>query len=1773
VLLQVPARLHETALVAALQALLDHHDALRLRAQDGSLVILPAGSVSARTCLRRLSLAGMDAADRDATLRGAGADAMARLDPGAGLLLQAVWAEAARDEPGRLLLVVHHLAVDGVSWRILETDLGEAYRAARAGDAIVLPRKTTSFRHWADTLVAAAAGRRHELPFWQATAGRAVAPLVSGNLEPTRDTAGSAGHVERTLSIPATVALLTAVPAAFHARINDVLLTALVLAIAAWRATRGDGDPLAVRIDLEGHGREPLDPTIDLTRTVGWFTTLYPICLDPGEIDIVDALAGGPTAGRTLKRIKEQLRAVPANGLGYGMLRYLDPDGGAALAPYPAPPIAFNYLGRFTAGHGADWQPAPEADALGGSIDPAAPLGHPIALNAIVHDRPAGPTLSATWSFAPALVGESEAARLADLWSDALNALAHLADRPEVGGRTPSDFPLVALDQTDIEMLERQHPDLEDIWPLTPLQEGLLFHAHFDRESEDSYLVQLVLELEGALDAVRLRHALDALLVRHATLRVGFEQTRRGQPLQIVQARCPIPWREHDLSALDANERSRRAAEIEADDRRTRFAFDQAPLIRASLVRLAPHSHCLLLTQHHLVGDGWSGTILLHDLLALYRRQGDHDTLPRQPVFADYLAWLQRQDKDAARAAWQGYLAGIEAPTKIAPSMANDAPVVQAQYDARLSPELTAQLETRARQHGLTLATLLQGAWAVLLARLTNQTDVVHGTVSSGRQALVPGIERMLGLLITTTPVRARLEPTESVLAFLARLQREQAALLSHHHLPLAEIQQLVSREVLFDTLFTYENYPVDRSDWPATADDLPLRAVRGHNSNHYPLSLVASPGPWISLRLHYSVNLFDQASIERLAARLTRLLEQMAADLTLPLQRLVILSSEERRTIVDTFNATPARLRASTLAGEFERQVAETPDNIALTFEHQALTYRELDARANQLGWRLLADGVGPEDRVAVCLERSIEMVVGILAILKAGAAYVPIDPDYPVERIALLLLDARPKRIMTTLDLRQRLPEDARSACLVLDAPELAVDLAGFPLSAPSDADRVTSLRPHHPAYLIYTSGSTGRPKGVVNTQQNVVRLFDATSAWFGFDERDVWTMFHSYGFDFSVWELWGALLHGGRLVIVPTFVARSATDFRHLLARNGVTILNQTPSAFSRLMQVADEAGDASEGLALRTVILGGEACPPELPAAWATRCLMFNGYGPTEATIFTTMSAALSHEGTPPIGRPVPDLRVYVLDAGLQPCPVGVVGELYAAGAGLARGYWDRPGLTAERFVANPFAREAGERLYRTGDLAAWREDGQLLFHGRADQQVKIRGFRIEPGEIEAALVHEPDVSRAAVIAREDTPGDTRLVAYITTRTDAQGAVDLNDLRQRLAARLPNYMVPVAFVVLDALPLTSNGKLDRRALPAPEGSGLTADYVVPTTPEEILLCELVAALLGIRRVGLADNFFHMGGHSLLATRLVAQIRARLGRELRIQTVFRYPVLGELAQQIGLVTDGASAFEVLLPIRTAGALPPLFCLHPGTGLGWAYTNLLHATSREQPIYAIQARGFARDRDLPRTMEEIAAHSLDAIRSVRPHGPYRLLGWSFGGVIAHMIASRLQADGECVERLILLDSYPPPSEREDHAPRTLDGDHIWREIALGTHLEVPPTGAAQPLDAPAVLALAREQSHILGTFPLHQLEQLAAVMANNARLFTTARLSRFDGDIRLFASTRQTHGLDRVGTSADAWRPYCGGAIHTIEVDAEHHRMLSPGALKQIGNLPLAE
>ncbi|MER6303761.1 amino acid adenylation domain-containing protein, partial [Kitasatospora sp. NPDC001539] len=1399
--LSLPAGATADRLARVLQTVVDHHDALRLRldvnAGAWQLTVREPGAVHADALLSRTAVevpqdGARDEAFDDA-LRAELPLSRARLAPTAGTVLDAVWFDAGPAHAGRLLLNIHHLAVDGVSWRILQEDLRIAWEAQEAGREARLPRVGTSLRSWATRLteLARTPEREQELPLWLdllRTDDPAVADRV---LDPARDVAATARTL--TVSVPSeqTVPLLTTLPAAYSTGVTEILLAGFALAVADWRRHRGQPaeGPL---VDVESHGRHDLFAGADLSRTVGWFTEQHPVRVDPGPLDWGDVSLGGPSVGQAVKRIKEQVNALPGNGAGYGLLRYLNPGTSRALAELPSAEWGFNYLGRFADGAaGKDWAPAGTTGLIGGA-DRRMPLEHAVDLTLVTEDRPEGPVLVATWTWAGELLAEPEVEQLSRAWLRSVEALAAHAADPAAGGRTPSDFPLVSLSMREVELLEAAQPALVDVLPLAPLQQGLMFQSMVSEGELDLYTSLLTLDVRGPLDVARLRSAWDELVVRHPNLRTEFRQEGLRDTVAVVVASVDLPWTHVDLSDLGSEERAERLRGLVEQERGHRFDLGSAPLLRFTVVRLGDDHHQLLFTNHHMLVDGWSMPMLFAELFELYT--GGERT-PRLPyTYRDYLAWLGRQDRGAAELAWSRELAGLDGPTLLAPAKLSREVVVPSRLTTELSEESTAALSATARQYGLTLNTVVQSALAVLIARLTGRTDVVFGTTVSGRPAELPGIEDMLGMFINTVPVRAEVRPEQTLLDTAKLLQERQSALLEHHHLGLADIQRAASQRELFDTVISFQNFPLQQALPDLGEAGLEVTAAESTDASHYPFVFHAFPGERIELRITYQPDLLDETAARAMLDRLALAVSAFASQPERPVGRLDLFAEGEQEELRRFAAGGTSAATAGHFAELFERVAAATPQAPAVRWEDRTLSYEEVNRHANRLARRLVASGVGPERFVAVVLPRSVSWIVAVLAVAKAGGAYLPVDPEYPQDRIEFMLSDAQPVLAVTSSATADAVASVAGLPQLRLDDADVVSALAAEADGDLSAAERSGTAGIAGAAYMIYTSGSTGRPKGVVVTHAALAALADLHASRLGAGPGKRVLQFASPSFDASVWEICMGLLTGATLVLAPAHRLLPGPALVELVAEHGITHATIPPTP---LGAVGDEDLPSLEAL-----VVAGEATPAELVDRWAPGRTMVNAYGPTETTVCATVSGALD-TGRPTIGKPIPHTLVRVLDSALRPAPVGVAGEVYISGLPLARGYWKRAGLTAERFVADPFG-PAGARMYRTGDLARWRADGELDFLGRADQQVKLRGFRIEPAEIETVLTRAAGVDEALVTVREDQPGDPRLVGYLLA---AEGQdLDLDAVVATAGASLPDYMVPQSFVVLTAWPMT-------------------------------------------------------------------------------------------------------------------------------------------------------------------------------------------------------------------------------------------------------------------------------------------------------------------------------------------------------------------------------
>ncbi|AID85076.1 non-ribosomal peptide synthase/polyketide synthase [Pseudomonas aeruginosa] len=1481
VLLEAREPLDARLLEQALRGVLAHHDALRLsftREAAGWTARHRGVEEGAAALLRVARVADL------AALRALADEVQRSLDLADGPLLRALLA-TFDDGSQRLLLVIHHLVVDGVSWRILFEDLQTAYRQLLAGQAVELPAKTSAFRDWAERLQAFAGdgGLDGELAYWQGQLQGASSDLPC--LDPQGDQSNRhACSVSCGLDAEATRQLLQEAPAAYRTQVNDLLLTALARVICRWT---GQVDAL---IQLEGHGREELFAEIDLTRTVGWFTSLFPLRLTPAE---------GIAA--SIKGIKEQLRAVPNKGIGFGALRYLGSAASqAALAGLPVPRITFNYLGQFDGSFAMDEGAlfVPAGERAGDDQSPDAPLANWLALNGRIY----GGELRIDWSFSGERFETTSIQRLADAYRDELLALITHCRVAEGQGLTPSDFPLARLDQARLDQLPLAPCEVEDLYPLSPMQQGMLFHSLYQQEAGD-YINQLRVDIDG-LHPESFRAAWQAALDGHDVLRSGFLwQGAFETPLQVVRKRVEVPF-----SVLDWRGREDLAAaldELAAGEGRLGFDLSEAPLLRLVLVRTDEERYHLIYTNHHILMDGWSNSQLLGEVLQRYRGE----TPPRSGGrYRDYIAWLQRQDAALAEAFWLPRLRQLDEPTRLGQSIAQAKQRGKgyAERLRELDGEQTRRLAELAREQKITVNTLVQAAWLMLLQRYTGQDSVAFGATVAGRPAELNGIEEQIGLFINTLPVIATPLPQQSLASWLQAVQGENLALREFEHTPLYDIQRWAGQggEALFDNILVFENYPVSQMLQQQASQGLAFGAVGNHEQTNYPLTLSVSLGQRLELQFAYDREHFDDASVARLDRHLTHLLAQMVErPASTCLAEFQLLEAAERRQAIFDWGRNPGRYPDERSVEQlFASRAAMEPERVALLFEERQLSYGELNAQANRLAHRLIELGVGPDVLVGIAVERGLEMIVSLLAVLKAGGAYVPLDPEYPQERLGYMIEDSGIALLLSQSHLLQRLPAASGIACLALDQ---ARDWQDRPASDPQ-----LRAHPQNLAYVMFTSGSTGRPKGVGISRESLSRHTHVSLEFFGIGPDDRVLQFSTFNFDGFVEQLYPPLACGASVVLRGTEIWDSETLYREIVERR-ITTVDLTTAYWNMLAKDFANQGVRDYG-ALRQVHAGGEAMPPESLVAWKAAGLehvrLLNTYGPTEATVTVTtldcapyVDSSKAIPATMPIGKVLPGRAIYLLDDAGQPAPVGAVGELVIGAELLARGYFKRPDLTAARFIPDPFDEQGGGRLYRTGDLARYGADGVIEYVGRVDHQVKVRGFRIELGEIEACLGEHPAVREALVIAVEGAAG-AQLVAYLVPQAEALASATLevqaalrNELKALLRDSLPEYMVPAHLLFLERLPLSPNGKVDRKALPAPDASLLQEAYVAPRSELECQVAAIWQEVLKLQRVGLDDHFFELGGHSLLAINVISRIQLELGMKLTPQLLFQFPTLG--------------------------------------------------------------------------------------------------------------------------------------------------------------------------------------------------------------------------------------------------------------------------------------
>lgn len=1054
--------------------------------------------------------------------------------------------------------------------------------------------------------------------------------------------------------------------------------------------------------------------------------------------------------------------------------------------------------------------------------------------------------------------------------------------------------------------------NVEDIYPLSPMQEGMMFHTLYEPGS-GAYVVHISSRIQGSLNVVAFKSTWQKIVDRHPILRSAYLWDKVDKPLQVVRNEVTLPWYEPDWRGLSAAEQEQQLHDYLWAEHGRGFDLSQAPLMRMALIRLDENKYHFVWNYSHLLLDGWSVQIVFEELFTLYKAaaEGRQLNAPRPRPYRDFIAWMQKQDKAKAEAFWRKTLKGFSVPTPLpveTEHLSNEGPR-HLEMAIHLDRETTASLQAIGRQHRITLNTFVQGAWALLLSRYSAMEEVVFGITVTGRPVSLRGVESVVGLLVNTLPMRVVLGQDERLMDWLKKLQDHQLEIRQYEASSLVEVKswsEVSGMLPLFETFVVFENHPV-ATGIQELHGDLRFLSSRVFESAAYPLTLLAEPGEQMRLRMMYDSSQFSTPTVTRILDQVRAVLTTMAANPEQNLSGLQFLTEVERRQLLVEWNQTDAAYpQEKCLPALIEEQVARTPQATAVISDQEVLSYKELNERANQLAHYLRTLGVGPEVRVGICLDRSLEMIVAILGILKAGGVYVPLDPTYPAERLSYMLEDSQSNVLLTQQRLHSQLPEFSGTV-VELDSqwPEIARNRTG---------NLNITTTPENLAYVIYTSGSTGKPKGVAICHRSAVAFLSWVHQVFSRDDLAGVLASTSICFDLSVFEIFVPLSCGGSAIVVKNALAVAELSEP---AAQRVKLINTVPSAMRELVRM--KAVPAS----VRVVNLAGEALPGDLVREiYEVSGVqdVFNLYGPSEDTTYSTYARIprTHNEVHVPIGRPIKNTQVYVLDERMEPLPIGAPGELLIGGEGLARGYLGRPALTAERFVPDPFSNREGARLYRTGDWVRWRADGALDFIGRIDHQVKIRGYRIEMGEIEAALCNLEKVEQAVVVAREDESGEKRLAAYVVACQE----IELQELQDSLKQDLPEYMVPADFVMLKSMPLTPNGKVDRRALPAPEKDRLRAnhDYVAPRTETESLLAQIWSEILGLDRVGVEDNFFMLGGHSLQATRVVARMRDAFKMDVPLPLLFEATTISKLAKVVEQLKEESATG------RSAAALPQI-------------------------------------------------------------------------------------------------------------------------------------------------------------------------------------------------------------------------------------------------------
>ncbi len=1749
--LRVPNDFSNQALVSIISALVEHHDALRLRFDpvgpankkwQSYFQVLDEHSIGRLVEAPEQVFSNISAWQRYADMQ------QASLDPSNGVLLKAVYGRFVpgvlpEGAQGCLLLIFHHLVVDGVSWRVLLEDIEQLYTHLIADEPLALAAKTSAYKQWATFLVDYAendALNKQKLVWLERFKPESPRLEALPGNQPIDNHFSGGANASITLDKARTQALLGPCNGVYRTRINELLLAGLLLGL--YRSC----DLRTIRIDLESHGRGQLTRTLDVSRTVGWFTDIYPLTLQIED----DSIAG------VICSVKEQYRSTPDEGISFGVLQQFSGDN--AFANLPEREIIFNYLGQFGQVVNHQNHFAPLELPSGQEVSALRKPQHPLSFTGIINKD----CLHFDLSYDKSRYRPQVIERLMAAFLEALELVVDHCLATQQGRFTPSDFPLATMDTTQLRQWHiEQQQGIEDVYPATGMQQGLLFHSLLQR---GRYVTQTRLTF-GPLQVQTFKQAWQKVCQRHVIFRTGFVGLDSHQPHQVVFRNVQLPWQEYDLSAMPATNVQARIEAIGLADKQQGFELTQAPLMRMSICRLPGEHYQLLWSYHHALVDGWSVPLIFAEVAQCYSalQRGEDVQLSSVYSYRDYVAWLGQQSRSEAQSYWREQLASVEqvTPVPLAVNRQVHGQIIDTSQSHQLILDCatTQALQELAAKAKVTFNVLLQAAWGLLLAKYNDNHIVTFGTTTSGRPAQLNGVEHMIGLFINTLPSVIAIDNDLSLALWLEKIHRQLVANELYSYLPLSDIQRLGDlKGSLFDSLLIFENYPVAMNETSTNREEaLALLAVESVEGTNYGLTLIARKTEQLEIVFEVAEGLLSRSAIAQVSRHLQQLLSAFAAQsqpFDVTVGQLQMLGEGEVEQLLEQENHTEHSDMKALLVHEcFEQQVHKTPKAYAVVLDNRAMSYQALDQAANQLAHYLKSQGVEQNTLVGLLYQRGPMMIIAMLAILKAGGGYVPLDPAYPSRRLQHIVEDSGLNYVLCQQQTASVLTLGKKVQCLVMDEPNRREALLQMPCVklAPVDIQSVSAV-----ANVIYTSGSTGTPKGVMITHRALVNHLTAMNCRLdGHLARCRMLAITTIAFDIAGLELFGPLMHGGTVVLTPQNVGLDPRVLTQWLLEHDIDCLQATPATWQLLVD------SGWRGKSDLIALCGGEALNQTLALALTERSrVLWHCYGPTEATIWS-MVKKLSYEQIQKqgvlLGNGLANYSHYVLDANLQLVPLGAEGELYIAGNSLALGYLNQPELSAERFIVSPF--DKAQKLYRTGDKVVRLECGDVAYLGRTDHQIKIRGYRIELGEIESQLMGCHSVANAVVRPRQNAQGGHHLVAFIVAGDldEQQDERWYSPLKRHLSETLPQYMVPQEFIRLSEMPLTANGKIDVHSLMDRQGDLGHSRYVAPRSALQQQVAQLWAELLDVaeHQVGITDSFFALGGHSLLILPLLSRLQQQCGLRLTMAQLYQNPTIEQLTEA-ELQTDSICRGRSIVPLSNGEANIQLFMFHPLGGRVDCYAEFAKALGDTVNVSGVQAPCFHHDAFRYDSIVELAQYYADAIVAKQPHGPYHLGGWSAGGVVACYVALELIARGESLDYLAIFDSpmVGQPQMAPDEALAIVAKFYLGKTTLAQMPLPAITDSTAQALVSSFTwLAEQLQRLDIDGFDSLPQNLMYIKAGFDFVKAERPALPTNLNVPVRLFSAAER----EDVDALRQSWQQANRGPVYLERLDASHETM----------------